>query len=486
MIQRNKEFRVLKNNQIQDLAELGVDDLTKGYGEGRFSPVDATRAALARIEAFNDQVNAFCLVDAKAALAAAAESEKRWQEGHPLGPIDGVPTSIKDTVQARGWTSTMGSNVFTMTGPSKTDGSVTARLREAGAVLLGLTCSPEIGWKGVTDSPRHGVTRNPWDTARTPGGSSGGAAAAAALGMGCLHVGTDAGGSIRIPAAFSGVFGHKPSFGRVPNTPPSPFSTLSHTGPITRNVRDAALMLDVLASPDPTDWYSLPPISGTFADALDGGIKGLRIAWSPSLGGNLLDPQLATTLATAMKDLAALGGEFIEAEPDMSDAREIFEAFWFAAVAWRLDGLSEAELDALDPGLRALQARTGRLTLLEYQEQAQQRMALAARLNSFMEDYDLLITPTLPITAFEAGRDVPATGPYTDWWDWAAFCYPFNLTRLPAASIPCGQVNGLPVGLQIVGRRFDDATVLRAAHALESQRPPAFPQHPRPASAAGH
>ena len=234
----------------EDVAFLSASELLRLYRAGQLSPVEATRATLERIERHGDAVNAFCLLDAEQALASAADAEARWRRGEPRGLLDGVPTTIKDLVLTRGWPTLRGSFAVEREQDWSDDAPATARLREHGAVLLGKTTTPEFGWKGVTDSALTGVTRNPWDTARTPGGSSGGAAAACALGMGALHVGTDGGGSIRIPAGFTGVFGHKPSFGRVPAWPASPFGTVAHVGPITRTVADAALMLSVLSQPD--------------------------------------------------------------------------------------------------------------------------------------------------------------------------------------------------------------------------------------------
>lgn len=469
----------MPSNENERLANLSVDALTQGYASGAISPVEAVKASLGRIKAFNGAVNAYCFVDADGALQAAEQSEQRWRAGVPLSPIDGVATSTKDTTMVKGWVSTSGSAVFGMNAPATEDSSVVARLKEAGAVLLGLTTSPEIGWKGVTDSPRHGVTRNPWNTDMTPGGSSGGAAAAAALGMGCLHVGTDAGGSIRIPAGFTGIFGHKPSFGRVPNYPPSAFSTLAHAGPITRTARDAAHMLSVLARPDGRDWYALPPAPVDYAADCSGGVAGLRIAYCPSPGGHVVAEDVARRVGEAAEVFRTLGAEVAETEFDLTDAAEIFEAFWQGAVVWRLHQLDQQQLAALDPGLRAVYDKARGQTLVDYQDQAQKRIRFGARASAFFDRYDLLLTPTLPVVAFAAGTNVPKGGGYEAWPDWAAFCYPFNLTRQPACSIPCGfSSDGLPVGLQIIGRQFDDTTVLRAACAYEAQCPATMPTRP--------
>ena len=465
--------------KVKGLADLSVNDLTKGYASGDFSPVDATRACLERINEFNEKVNAFCLIDTEGALLSAQESEKRWKRKEPLTAIDGVPTTSKDTTSVKGWVSTAGSSVFDMKEPADEDSSFVARLKEAGSILLGLTTSPEIGWKGVTDSPRHGVTRNPWDTSATSGGSSGGAVVAAALGMGCLHIGTDAGGSIRIPASFVGVFGHKPSFGRVPNYPHSAFSSLSHAGPITRTVKDAAHMLTVLSRPDTRDWYALPYHSEDYAVSCGGGVKGLKIAFSPNLGGHYVDKEVALKVREAAEIFEKLGARVVEKEPDFSGSAKTLEAFWHASVLWKLRNLTSEQLEMLDPGLLLIFRKAQKTSVLEYQNEVQNRIELGAKANAFHREYDLLLTPTLPIPAFTAGQNFPDNSSYQAWFDWAAFCYPFNLTRQPACSIPCGLTStGLPIGLQIVGRQFDDTTVLRAAAAFESVLPAIMPARP--------
>ena len=472
-----------KQQTETSLADLSVDALTNGFARGDFSPVEAVRACLARIDAFNDTVNAFCLVDPEGAIERARASEKRWREGAPLSPIDGVPATSKDTTMVTGWISTAGSQVLGSDTPATEDSSPVARLKDAGAVLLGLTISPEIGWKGVTDSPRHGVTRNPWDVSKTPGGSSGGAAVAAALGMGCLHVGTDAGGSVRIPAGFTGVFGFKPSFGRVPNYPPSAFSSISHAGPITRTARDAGHMMNVLVGRDVRDWTALPPTDTNFAPGVPSDLKGLKIAYCPAMGLLKPDADIALRVEEAARIMADMGAEIVEVEFDVSSTVEIFETIWHGAVAWRLRGLDDAALEQLDPELLAFHQRPHDKSRLNVIDMAHRRLEFGAHANTFFEDYDVMITPVLPIEAFATGRTVPAGGSYENWWDWAVFCFVFNLTGQPAASVPCGFTRaGLPVGLQIVGRQFDDVTVMRAATAFETALPPIMPDTPRGAA----
>ena len=469
----------MDNKNAKDLAYLSVDELTQGFANHSISPVEATKACLTQIDNHNAALNAFCFVDADGALKSAKEAEKRWLSNKPLSAIDGIPTTSKDTTQVKGWVSTLGSAVFDMKQPATEDSSCVARLKEAGAVLLGLTNSPEIGWKGVTDSPRHGVTKNPWGSNLTPGGSSGGAAVAAALGMGCLHVGTDAGGSIRIPASFTGVFGHKPSFGRVPNFPPSAFSTLSHAGPITRSVKDAAHMLTAMSKPDRRDWYALPYQAEDYASTCCvKDIADLKIAFSPRMGGDtIVDEDVAAQVKQAMGVFQELGATVIEQDFDFSPCKKIFDEYWHGSVAWRLRELSREQLEMLDPGLLAVYQEAQKHSLFDNIQANQKRTELGAQINIFHQEYDLLVTPTLPITAFTAGQNIPDQSSFEAWSEWAAFCYPINLTRQPACSIPCGfDQKGLPIGLQIIGRQFDDASVLRAAAAFESIIPALMPK----------
>jgi len=259
-----------------DLCALTATELLQLYRSKQASPVEVTRAVLDRIEKLNPVLNAFCFLDSVFSLKEAKQSEKRWLKGSPLGLLDGVPVSIKDLLLTKGWPTLRGSKTIDPQGPWNDDAPAVARLREHGAVLLGKTTTPEFGWKGVTDSALTGITRNPWNPKMTPGGSSGGSAAAVAAGMGPLTIGTDGGGSIRIPCGFTGLFGLKPSFGRVPAWPLSPMGTVAHVGPMTRSVEDAALMLNVISLPDLRDWHALP------YDAL-GWMTGSRVCELPIL-----------------------------------------------------------------------------------------------------------------------------------------------------------------------------------------------------------
>ena len=336
-------------------------------------------------------------------------------------------------------------------------------------MFLGSTTTPEFGWKGVTDSPLTGITRNPWDTTKTPGGSSGGSSAAAAAGYAPLTLGTDGGGSIRIPAGFAGIFGHKPSFGRVPAYPLSPFGTVAHVGPMTRTVEDACLMMNVISQPDARDWTSLPTDGVDYTAKLAKGIKGLKIAFSPTLGYVDVDPEIAKLVKDAVKVLKELGAEVEEVDPGFADPADCFRTLWWCGARALLGKLPENKLKLLDPALADVVKQSMSISLDDYQDAVKARGGLGSQMRQFMEGYDLLVTPTLPIPAFEAGKLAPAAPDNTGKWvSWTPFSFPFNLTQQPAASVPCGfTAKGLPAGLHLVGRMFDDRTVLNAAHAYE-------------------
>jgi aspartyl-tRNA(Asn)/glutamyl-tRNA(Gln) amidotransferase subunit A len=450
-------------------ARYSATDLVAGYRDGSVSPVEATQAALDAINAFNDEVNAYVLVDADAALTAAAESAARWRAGRPLGPGDGVPTSIKDILLTSRWPTLRGSALIEENGDWSQDAPCVARLRETGAVLLGKTSTPEFGWKGVTDSPRFGRTGNPWNSSLTPGGSSGGSAAAISLGMGAWSVGTDGGGSVRIPAGFSGIVALKPTYGLAPAYPASPFGTLAHVGPMARTVADVALLLDILTGFDSRDWSALATPTTSFGTNLSGGVRGLRIAFSANLGYVRNDPEVEAAVTVAAGRLADLGAIVEAVDPGFTDPVEAFQVLWFAGAAKVLQDYDEASLARVDPGLLAAVARAGEFSASDYLDATAVRMDLGVRMGRLHETYDLLLTPTLPIPPFPVGMDVPPDSSSPDWTSWTPYTYPFNMTQQPAISVPCGFTSTeLPIGLQLIGRRHADALVLRAAHAYET------------------
>lgn len=458
-------------------ADLSAEQLLSAYAAGELSPVEAADSVLERIERDNPALNAFCLVRPDEAREAARASAERWRRGEPSGALDGVPVSVKDVHLTRGWPTLKGSVTSSQEGPWEEDSPAVARLRESGAVFVGKTTTPELAWKGVTDGPLTGVTRNPWDLSTTPGGSSGGSAAAVAAGMAPLSTGTDGGGSIRIPASFTGVCGIKPTWGLVPHYPASPFGSLAHTGPLARTVGDMALMLEVMAQPDARDWAALAPPAPGLGDVrlrtdAEGLVRGMRIAYSPTLGGLDVDPEVAAAVADAVAVFEALGARVEEADPGLPDSREEFHVLWYSGAAKATDRLTGRQRDLLDPGLREIVEEGLTYSAQDYLTAMALRMEMGARMGRFHDAYDLLLTPSMPVAAFEAGLESPPRLAGERWTSWAGFSYPFNMTQQPAASVPCGfTAAGLPVGLQVVGPRHADARVLEACRAFELARP---------------
>ncbi|MEA2935792.1 MAG: aspartyl-tRNA(Asn)/glutamyl-tRNA(Gln) amidotransferase subunit [Variibacter sp.] len=458
---------------MSEIADLTVADLLGKFSRRELSPVEVVDDTLARIERFNPLVNAFVLVDEAGARAAARESEARWQRGAPAGALDGIPATIKDNIWVKGLPARKGSRTVDDT-PAPADAPAVARLRESGAIILGKTALPEYGWIGVCHSPLTGITRNPWKLDRTPGGSSGGAAVAALLNLGWLHLGTDGAGSIRIPAAFTGVFGIKPSYGRVPAYPASPFTVLAHQGPLARTVDDAARMLSAIAGPDWRDISAWNTAAPDFTRNLERGVRGLRIAWSPRLGQvTKIDPEIEAATKQAAQVFEELGASVEEADPDLSSAAEVIRALWESVSATIVDQVPHTERGIMDPGFVRMAQRGRANSLTDYLAAHAARSDLLLTMLKFHERYDLLLTPQMPVPAFEVGREAPAAGEWgKEWIEWSPYTYPFNLTQQPAASVPCGLTSeGLPIGLQIVGRPHADMQVLQASKAFEAPRP---------------
>ena len=450
-------------------------DIVALYRSREISPVEVLAATLDRIDRLDRIHNAFVIIDREGALNDARASEERWQRGEPNGLIDGLPVTVKDLIVVKGMPTRRGSHT-TNPVPSEEDGPPVARLRRQGAVFLGKTTTSEFGWKAVTDSPLTGVTRNPWNAHLTSGGSSGGAGVAAALALGILHLGTDGGGSIRVPASFCGIFGFKPTFGVISVHPHSPALSLWHQGPLTRTVPDAALMLTVMAGPDIRDWYAGPELNIDYRNRLSDGIRGFRIAYSRTLGYAKADQKVVSVVDKAVEELAGLGAHVDEIEPNLDDPIEIMKPLWSVALALGLAPMTKDQRALIDPPILDLADPGFHLSALDYRRLEQARENFSRRMAVLLAKYDLLVTPQLAIVAFAAGHEVPPGSQMQRWWEWSPFTYPFNLTQQPAAAVPCGfTTSGLPVSMQIVGAKFSDALVLRAAHAYEIAHPFALP-----------
>lgn len=453
-------------------------ELIAGYRSKTLSPVQVVADALEAVSQHEPSINAFRVVDAEGAMTAARASERRWHRGEQLGPLDGVPVSVKDLLLVSGWPTLRGSRLVKADQAWDEDSPSVACFRSAGAILLGKTNTSEFGWKGTTDSPLAGVTRNPWNLALTPGGSSGGASAALAAGMGTLALGTDGGGSIRNPASFTNLCGLKATYGRIPFYPASPMGTLSNVGLMARCVADVALMLDITAWPDARDPHALPRSVSNWSELLHQSISGLRVAYSPALGFAKIDPEVFRCVADAAKLLSDLGAVVDECDPPIGNVADLFTTHWYVGAAAAFRGVPEAALALLDPGLDKAIAAGAAIDVLDFAAAQNERSALAQKMNLFHKTYDLLITPMVSVPAFPAHRRAPPGIEEDDFAGWSPFSYPFNLTMQPAMSVPCGFTkSGLPVGLQIVAAMHREDLVLRAAAEFEKACP-LYNRHP--------
>jgi aspartyl-tRNA(Asn)/glutamyl-tRNA(Gln) amidotransferase subunit A len=452
---------------MTDAATLTAAELAARYGRGTLSPREAARACLDRIARLDPTLNAMAVVDAEGAMAAAAESERRWAAGRPLSPLDGVPATIKDLLHLAGHPTRRGSRA-TDPRPVAEDSPVVVGLKAAGVVILGKTTTTEFGWKSPGDCPLHGVTRNPWNTGVTTGGSSSGAGAAAAAGYGPLHIGTDAGGSIRIPASWCGIVGLKPSFGRVPQWPLGAFAQVAVAGPMTRTVEDAALMLAAIGRHDWRDPFCLPEPQPGWLDRARGGVAGLHVALARRFGFS--PPSDAAALAAverAARALEAAGAIVTEADPALPDTRTLFAAVWGQALKRLVDAFPEEKRSLLDPPLVAMAQRTAPMDAESFLAVQAAVIETAHAMAAFHRRFDLVLCPAVPEAALPA--DATLTAPEEDLWQrWAPWTFTFNLSRQPAVAVPVGHdAAGLPRGVQVAATLYRDDLALAAARVVE-------------------
>ncbi|HEU5094275.1 MAG TPA: amidase [Reyranella sp.] len=460
----------------EDLVWCAASELGRRYARKELSPVEVTKLALARAERLQPHLDFLVLIDHKGALEAAQASEARWRKGGPLSPLDGVPTSIKDTTTVKSWPTRYGSHATDET-PAAEDAPVVARLRAAGMPILGKTTTPEFGWKALTDSPLQGITRNPWNPGHTPGGSSGGASAMTAAGVAPFNHGNDGGGSIRIPSAHTGLVGLKPSFGRIPQYPADgPFADVVSQGVLARSVLDTALALNATAGPDPRDWRSLPADRRDYTVGLDEGVRGWKIGLSLDLGHVPADPEVRDLVAAAARRFEQLGAHVEEVGPLIEPLQPSFEPLWIGSFATRLRQIPSQLHAKLDPGFRAAAEKGLAVTLADYARAFEARSRLARERALWHQKYDLLLAPVTP-TAAPPVDTLYNSAAFPRWTKGAPYTLPFNLTGQPAASMPAGlTAAGLPVGLQMVGAPHADHLVLRAMRAYESASGWTWPQ----------
>lgn len=457
-----------------EIGYLGVSQLAALYRARKLSPVEVAKAVLARMEAVEPRVNAMMRFTPEHALAAARRSEDVFLNRGTPRLLEGIPFTIKDLQHTKGIQTDFASASMQGTVPD-VDAPCVTRLYEAGGMLMGKTTSAaEWGWKGVSEAPISGITHNPWGKGLNAGASSSGAGVAAAVGYGPLHQGGDGAGSIRMPAHFSGVYGFKPTHGRVPCWPMSNNDLATHIGPLTRTVEDAALMTQAMAGPHVWDYTSLEAPPQDYASQLKADMKGKRIAYTRDLGHARVDPEIAAAVETAVKAFEEMGAIVEEVTPGWGKlGPDLVRFFWPATFTGRLAALPEFE-SRMDPGFVAMIKHAAGFTARQFMEMRARRFAYVQEIHEFMEGYDFLLSPAVSVAAFPADKLQPAHWPQHewDWLMWAEFSYPFNWSGSPAASVPCGFTPaGLPVGLQIVGRRFDDLGVLQASAAFEVARP---------------
>jgi Asp-tRNA(Asn)/Glu-tRNA(Gln) amidotransferase A subunit family amidase len=455
-----------------DLTYRNAIDVARLIASGEVSAAEVLEASLARLEATEPLLNAFAVTLASEARRDAQAADLLRKRGDQIGPLHGVPVSVKDLVAVGGAPFMLGSRSMAHN-VAPADAASVERLRKAGAIIIGKTTTSEYGCKAVGDSPLTGSTVNPWDLSKTAGGSSAGAAASVAAGVTAIAVGTDGGGSIRIPAALCGLVGVKPQFGRVPVFPTAATPTLAHVCPMARTVRDAALLLTVLAGYDARDPFSVPlPVPDVMA-ACEHDPRPLRIAWSPAFGYAPVDPEVRAIAERAARTFADFGCTVDEIEaPFGADPADLWTAEFYAGIGARLGPVLRERPGTLDRDIAAIVERAIAESAEDYYRAVFGRYEFRERVRRFFDVYDLLLSPTLPVAGVDAGVAIPPALPDRNIVTWVCYTYPFNLTGQPAASIPAGfTAAGLPVGLQIVARPYREEDVFAAAAAFESARP---------------
>lgn len=462
---------------VKDVVVPDVISSARRIRDGELTSVALVQACLDSIKATNHTLNAFGDVYAERALAEAAGLDAEAGEGRFRGPLHGVPFGIKDLFHTAGLRTTRGSLTALDYVPTQ-DAPIIQRLKAAGGIVLGKTATTEFGWTGASTSRVFGDGRTPWNTSLTSGGSSSGSAIATAACMVPAALGSDGGGSVRIPSAFCGTFALKGSLGRIPTWPWSATEMLSHAGPITRTVRDSALLFDVLSGPDALDHQALPAPTESYLARCDQSLPPLRVAYCPTLFETPVHPEVAAGVEAAVNTLARqLPIEVERLTLEWRDPLATFETLWVAGRGIAYGKTLGGRLGELDPGFASLIEKARQYDLADYLAASQQRAIFANQVHALFESYDLLLLPTLPILPFPAHLTGPEEGfeaadSGTPWARWTPFTYPFNLSGNPAASLPCAwSADELPIGLQVVGPRHADAAVLQFCAAVEALLP---------------
>jgi aspartyl-tRNA(Asn)/glutamyl-tRNA(Gln) amidotransferase subunit A len=453
-----------------DPALLSAEEMLAAFARRQLTPVDVLQAITERVARLNPGLNAFAVMN-PGALQEAGESASRWRSGRPIGPLDGVPCTVKDLVDVAGFPTRRGSRT-TSSDPVPDDAPMVMGLKAAGAVILGKTTTTEFGWKSPGDCPLHGITRNPWNSAYTTGGSSAGAGAAGAAGFGPLHIGTDAGGSVRIPAAWCGLVGLKPTYGRIPQWPASAFASVSCAGPMTRTVRDTALMFGAMARWDLRDPFCLPDDPRDWRDGIESGVAGLTVGVLNNPGFDApVDADGVAAVERAAQLLIDAGAYVEQADAGLPDTSTGFGRVWGAALARLVAGTPSQLRELLEPGIREVADSLGGMSAIEFMDAEAIRAAAGHAMARLHQRYDLVLCPTVP--GGPPLADAPTVDPMRALWTaWAPWTFTFNLTRQPAITVPMGpRADGLPNSVQIAAAQFRDDLVLRAARAIELAQP---------------
>ncbi|MBT5570057.1 MAG: amidase [Alphaproteobacteria bacterium] len=439
------------------------------------SPVALTQRALARADEVQPKLNAFFELMPEDAMAAAQAAEDAVMQGDGLGVLHGIPLSVKDLIAVGGARFALGSKTMAENIAAE-DAPAVERARAAGGIVIGKTTTSEFGCKPVGDSPLTGITRNPWDTDKTPGGSSAGAAASVAAGVTPFALGTDGGGSVRIPSSFTGLAGIKGSFARVPVWPTSATPTLAHVGPLARSVRDAALLFSAIAGYDARDPFSIAGPVPDVLGACDESVEGLRVAWSPTLGYARPNADVVAVVEAAVRKFEDAGA-IVEQVDDVfeADPADLWTAEFYAGVGIKLRDFLENKRDMLDPAVANILEPALDQDMQDYYTKVFSRYALRDRMTELFTRYDVLLSPVLPVSSLEVGKNIPDTHADRNLVSWVYYTYPFNLTGQPAGAVCAGlSADGMPVGLQAVGRYLDEATVVRAMAFVERMQPPGY------------
>jgi len=454
---------------------MSASELRLRIGRKDISPVELTRRSLERAEAVQADLNPFFVLFHDDAVAAAKAAEDAVMSGAALGALHGLPMSVKDLIAVGDAPFAFGSKVMAEN-IADADAPAVERARAAGAIVIGKTTTSEFGCKPVGDSPLTGITRNPWNRDKTPGGSSAGAGASIAAGVTPFGLGTDGGGSIRIPCSLTGLAGIKGSFARVPVWPTTATPTLAHVGPMARNMRDAALLFSAIAGYDARDPFGIAGAVPDVVAACEQSVEGMRIAWSPTLGFARPDPEVVEIVAAAVRKFEDAGAH-VEQVDDVfeEDPADLWSAEFYAGVGIKLRAVLEGQRDMLDPAVADILEPALGQEMRDYYTKVFERYVLRDRMAAMFEKYDALISPVLPVSSVDVGVNVPASHADRNLVSWVYYTYPFNLTGQPAASVCAGIASdGMPVGLQVVGRYLDEAAVVRAAAFVERMQPPGY------------